>query len=110
MMRRESWNRLSTRKMIANYRDRLCYQCRQVQRELCQYWTGLLLILRDKKSLSTQTPILSQSNFESWHNFQPASGTPWSTHPLGTGSVSKVEMDCDYCHTGSYLRSLPEEG
>jgi hypothetical protein len=26
------------------------------------------------------------------------------------GSVSKVEMDGDDCHTGSYLRSLPEEG
>ena len=23
------------------------------------------------------------------------------------GSVSKVEMDRDYCHTGPYLRSLP---
>jgi len=25
----------------------------------------------------------------------------------GGGSVSKVEMDCDECHTGPHLRSLP---
>src|SRR2546425_200996 len=30
-------------------------------------------------------------------------------HPE-VGSVSKVEMDCDCCHTGLHLRSLPQEG
>jgi hypothetical protein len=30
--------------------------------------------------------------------------------PVRLGSVSKVEMDCDCCHTGPRLRSLHEEG
>jgi hypothetical protein len=56
--------------------------------------------------------FLSDTHGGRTHDLRIAEATPYPL-PAGSGllgSVSKVEMDCDCCHTGPRLRSLYQEG